>query len=412
MLTNYTIDGFENIKYQGFGKLKFIENKLSELFKRFGYCQVETPTFENYEFYANEDAVNKDDLFKLINASGKILALKPDVTLPVARMAAINHHDPEEIIKFSYLTNIYKDFSNRDKSRKETTQTGIEYFGNSDPACDAEVVALAIIALSSFGIENIHIDLGHVGFINALLDEIQVNKSDREKLFNLIENKNIGDIKEFLKDKNNIPEKYKEILIEIPRLFGEPKDVFKRMNELAVTPKMKAAVDRLTMIYDHLKELGMHQYITFDIGFTNRMNYYTGMIFKGYIDELGEAVLNGGRYDSLSSRFGIDRPACGFSLDLISFMDHLNSKNLLPEEGEPKYILLYPLSERAKAFDKCNDIRKTGRSAEMFYYKDDPKETIKKIMKNSHYEGSEIVQLEGNEYYLWDPITYEREKIK
>lgn len=410
MLTNYTIDGFENIKYQGFGKLKFIENKLSDLFELFGYCQVETPTFENFEFYTNEEAINTDDLFKLINASGKILALKPDATLPIARMAAINHRDPEEIIKFCYQTNIYKDFSNNDKSQKETTQTGIEYFGNSDPTCDGEVIALAIMALNTFGIENIHIDIGHVGFINALLDEIQLSKKDREILFNYIENKNISDIKEFLKKNNKIPEKYKEILIALPTLYGEPEEVLEKMDQLAITPKMDTVIKRLKTIYNYLEELGMKKYITFDIGFTNRMNYYTGMIFKGYIDTLGEPVINGGRYDSLSSRFGIDRPASGFSLDLILLLDYLNAHHMLSEEGEPKYILLYKPEDREKAFLICNDVRKQGRSAEMFVIKNKPEETIKKIMKNSHYDGSEIYELSGNQIFRWNPETIEREE--
>lgn len=401
MLTNYTIDGFENIKYQGFGKLKFIENRLSDLFERFGYCQVETPTFEAYDFYTDKDAVNGDELFKLISSTGKILALKPDATLPVARMAAINHRDPEEIIKFCYQTNVYKDFSASESSKKETTQAGIEYFGNSDPACEGEVIALSIMALTSFGVENIHIDLGHVGFINALLDELYLNREDRQRLFNYIENKNIGDIQDFLKERPNISDTYKKILLALPKLYGKPEEVLDKMEELAINPKMKAVVRRLEDIYNYLKSLGFEDYIHFDIGFTNRMNYYTGLIFKGYLDELGETVLSGGRYDSLSSKFGIDRPACGFSMDLILLLDYLNQKNLLPEEGAPKFILLYEPQKRPEAFEICNKIRSTGRSAEMFALDRNVPEFIGKINKNVHYDGSQIFVL-GDDLREWN----------
>lgn len=412
MLANYTIDGFENIKYQGFGQLKFIQNQLSELFQRFGYCQVETPTFEVLDFYSDEDAVNIDDLFKLISSKGKVLTLKPDATLPIARIAAINHHDPDEIIKLCYQTNIYKDFSSTEISKKETTQAGIEYFGNSDPSCDGEIITLAITALKLFGIKNIHIDIGHVGFINALLDELRLNKIDRDKLFNYIENKNIGDIEIFLNDKDNISDEYKEIILELPKLYGSPEKVITKMKELSITPKMKTVLNRMEQVYNYLRSLGIEDNIHFDIGFTNRMNYYSGMIFKIYLEDLGEPLISGGRYDGLSKKFGIDRPASGFGIDLILLLEYLNKKNLFPKDETPKFILLYQPEFQEEAFKICNDHRKDGRSAEMFAYQNDPQDYINKILKNSHYKNSEIYELNSEGLYKWNLENYSKTKVQ
>ena len=139
MLENYTIDGFENIQYQGYPALQKIENNLGQLFELYGYHPIPTPTFEAYDLYAAEDSIASDDLFKLVNHQGKVLALKPDATLAVTRMAAINHHDPDEIIKFSYLTNIYRSFASPESVKKEMTQMGVEYFGNNSPECDGSV---------------------------------------------------------------------------------------------------------------------------------------------------------------------------------------------------------------------------------------------------------------------------------
>ena len=118
MLENYTIDGFENIQYQGYPALQKIENNLGQLFELYGYHPISTPTFEAYDLYAAEDSIASDDLCKLVNHQGKVLALKPDATLAVTRMAAINHHDPDEIIKFSYLTNIYRSFASPESVKK------------------------------------------------------------------------------------------------------------------------------------------------------------------------------------------------------------------------------------------------------------------------------------------------------
>ena len=400
MLANYTIDGFENIQYQGFGRLRFIENLLTDLYANFGYCQVETPTFEAYDFYANEDSINSDDLFKLVSSTGKVLALKPDATLPIARMAAINHHDPEEIIKFSYLTNIYRDFSAPEIQKKETTQAGIEYFGNQSPECDGEVIALAILSLKLAGVEDIHIDLGNVGFINELLGVLDLDPDQKQRLFRYIENKNIGDIRDFLK-KTDIPEKYKKIILTLPRLYGEPEKIFGQMRGLAVNPAMSAAVDHLSAVYAHLEELGLSQYVQFDLGFTNNMNYYSGTIFKGYIESFGEPVISGGRYDTMSARFGIERPACGFGINLLRLMDYLEKNELIPEQAHAKSVVLYRPEEKPAAFLFSSEKRRSG-SAEMFSLKEiGAQDMVRKILKNPHYKTADIWLLDHG-LFRWD----------
>ena len=237
MLTSYAIEGFENIQYQGFQTLQKIENNLSRLFQLYGYRQVSTPTFESYDLLASEKAIPNDDLFKFINHQGKVLALKPDATLPIARMAAINHHDPQEIIKFCYHTNIYRNFSSPDNIKKEITQMGIEYFGNADPECDGEVIALAIKSLLLNNIKDIHIDMGHVGFIGQLFDAIGLKGKKRNHLLKLIETKNLGDIRDFLSDKS-YPPAIKNIILKMPLLYGDPQEVFSEMETLCITEGM------------------------------------------------------------------------------------------------------------------------------------------------------------------------------
>lgn len=401
MLANYTIDGFENIQYQGFGKLKYIENVLTGLYARFGYCQVETPTFEAYDFYSGEEGMDPDELFKLISSTGKVLALKPDATLPIARMAAINHHDPDEIIKFSYLTNIYRNFSAPEIQKKETTQAGIEYFGNHTPECDGEVIALAILSLRLAGVDDIHIDIGHVGFINALLDELDLTPEERETLFTFIENKNLADIREFLKGKD-IPEEKKRVIKRLPRLYGDPEKVFSEMRSLSLNDGMVQAVDELAAIIRHLKDLGLSDCVAIDLGFTNSMNYYSGMILKGYIENYGESVVNGGRYDDMSRKFGIDRPACGFGIDLVRLMDYLEKFDKIQEQEHAKSVVLYAPDEKMTAFRFLQEKRRNG-SGEMFTLAQrDADDFVRTLLKNPHYRNADIYKMDNGIWFYED----------
>lgn len=399
MLASFTIDGFENIQYQGFGKLKYIENKLSDLYQRYGYCQVETPTFEAYDFFTTGDQINGDDLFKLVAANGKIMALKPDATLQIARMAAINHHDPEEIAKFSYLTNIYRNFPAPDIEKKETTQTGIEYFGNASPSCDAEIVALAILSLKIAGVENIHIDLGHVGLVDEALKLSGLPEEDRRKLFRMIENKNIGDIKDFLNEKPVDPE-VREIIIKLPQLFGPAASVLPELQALEKHQALGACAGTVISIFEQLRDLGFADYVSFDLGFTNNMHYYSGMIFKGYIEDYGEPVINGGRYDTLSSRFGIDRPACGFGLDLVLLMDYLEKNDLILEQRHAKSVILYKEKEAERASHFARTKRKTGSAETFLIEEESPLSFVRRLLKNPHYQNADIYLMdEGISYF-------------
>ncbi len=401
MLTSYTIEGFENIQYQGFKALRQIENKLNDLFKSYGYHQIATPTFEAYDLYANEDAIPSDDLFKLVNHQGKVLALKPDATLPVARMAAINHHNPEEIIKFSYLTNIYRNFSSPDTVKKEITQMGVEYFGNERPECDGEIIALAIESLIANGVTDIQIDLGHVGFINYLLDELSMTQEERSTLFRLIDNKNIGDIRDFLQE-HRIDPAIGKIIVELPMLYGHPTEVFAKMEKLCVNARMEAVVTSLKAIYHHLDIVGLAGYITFDLGFTSQMNYYSDIIFKAYVGNWGEPVIDGGRYDTMSEKFGISRPACGFGIDVLSLMDYLEQHSLLVTEPSSHRVILYYPMDKCQTYRLASRLRLKGEITETFKIEDSPEDVVRSLCAQQLYRKADYYLVRDGGFFQWE----------
>jgi len=398
MLFNYTIDGFENIQHQDYFSLQKNINKLMSLYRSYGYHQISTPTFETYDLYVHEDSIPSDDLFKLVNHQGKVLVLKPDATLPITRMAAMNHPNFEEIIKYSYQTNIYRNFSSPEMVKKEITQIGIEYFGNNSPECDGEVIALAIQSLLEYGIEDVHIDLGHVGFINYLFDELALSPKAKETLFRYIENKNIGDIAAYL-DQLKLPADKKEIILKLPTLYGKPKTVLKEMKKLCINEKMEWVVEQISEIYDHLEVIELSKYVIFDLGFTNQMNYYTDINFKGYISNCGEPVISGGRYNNLSEKFGIPRPACGFAIDLLKVIDYMEQKNLLPQDDQSRNVIFYNCDDKAAAYQFANELRVNDSIAEVFLLKQTWEDHVHSLRKSQLYKNAKLYFLsEGNLY--------------
>lgn len=409
MLTTYTIEGFENIQYQGFQALSQIEHNLTKLYTGYGYHQIAIPTFETYDSFIKNDAISANELFKFISRKGRVLALKPDATLSVARMAAINHHDPNEIIKLFYQTNIYRNFSGPGDVRKEITQMGVEFFGDNSPECDGEIIALAIESLLVNGVSDVQIDLGHVGFINYLLDELTISKADRAKLFELIENKNIGDIQEFLSNRH-YDSKISNIILELPMLYGEPTDVFARMTKLCINQKMQDVVKNLSALFEHLRSVGLDQYVTFDLGFTSSMNYYTDLIFKVYAGNWGAPIIDGGRYNKLSQQFGIDRPACGFAVNLLSLMDYLEEHDLIHTASPAHIVLLYRESEKKRVFELASRLREQGNMTEVFVINSLPTAMIERLQVQRLYQDADYYVFEKDGASKWEgsalsPVT-------
>ncbi len=399
MLFNYTIDGFENIQHQDYFALQQINHKLLSLYRSYGYHQISTPTFETYDLYVNEDSIPSDDLFKLVNHQGKVLVLKPDATLPVTRMAAMNHPNNDDIVKFSYETNIYRNFSSPEIIKKEITQIGIEYFGNDSPECDAEVIAMSIQSLLINGINDVHIDLGHVGFINFLFDDLDFSTKEKSTLFKYIENKNIGDITDYL-NQLTLPEDKKAIILKLPLLYGKPTEVLNTMEALCINDKMRQVVKNISEIYAHLDLIGLAEYVSFDLGFTNQMNYYSDINFKGYINSCGEPVISGGRYNHLSEKFGIPRPACGFAIDILKVIDYMEQHQLRPCDNATIHVIFYESDDVLTAYQLADELRQAGKIADIFMIKSSLADHVQKLHQNPLYKNANIYYLSQKKLFL------------
>lgn len=336
---------------------------ISGIFKSFGYREVATPTIEYYEVFSSiKSSIIKNEIFKLIDKSGELLALRPDATIPIARIVANNYKSSKKNYKLFYNTQVFK-MSNEKK--REVTQTGVEYFGNINPEADAEVISIAIKTLIENGAE-FHIEIGNAGYYKGLLEEVQLSDVLESKLKELVESKNFAEIKKFV-ESLDISEEHREILAKIPDLYGDFTQTLEEAEEYCLNDNMRNAVEDLKEIYDVLADYGYEDHISLDLGLINDLDYYTGMVFKGYVKGYGETVLSGGRYDTLTKYYGQYIPATGFGLNV----DDLINAITVQEDGcdaSDKYIdykINYKKDVRKSAIELAESLRSSGYVVEL-----------------------------------------------
>lgn len=320
---------------------------LKNRFTTYGYKQVRTSTFEHYDMYADiPGTVNKDDMIKIIDTSGKILVLRPDVTIPITRLTAANQVANPIHQRLFYVLDVFRRSGVAD-NQKESTQAGIECFGENTPAIDSEVIMLAIHTLKDLGFSNFKIEIGHAGFYKELIQHAGLSEQELELLQEFIQSKNITEIESFLNERA-IDTDLKEAIQSIPILYGEPEQVIQQANEIIRNKNMQNVLQNLIDVYDVLKDYGAEKHVVLNLGLINNMNYYTGIIFQGFVDMIGQPVLMGGRYDHLGSRFNNDIPAIGFAFEVDSLLQAVQQKNLETSGSEVADIVIYYSKEKQK----------------------------------------------------------------
>jgi len=356
-MMNFTIEGANDLQFHELLGFEWINENIEQTMRRHGYKQILTPNFEHYDMYGLENAVSRESMFKLIDPSGKVLVLRPDATIPICRMSAAQFKNPDELLKFSYVTTIFREDNSNTNYKKDFLQGGIEYFGDPSSNCDGEVISIAIEMLLNLGLEQVQIDIGEVSFLESLLCEMSLSREEQITLKSLIENKNMGDLEWFL-NKLDIDQKIADAALTLPMLFGSYQKVMKKAGNLCLNEGMQQALDKLTEVYEVLKIYGYADYVSFDLGFTNQMSYYSGLIFKGYVENYSDSVVAGGRYDKLSKNFGVDRPACGFGINITSLTETLTDKD--PIKGYFDVLVSYPKGDLAGGVRASSKLRKLG----------------------------------------------------
>ncbi len=354
-----TPQGVKDELFHEYERKQNIVEDINNIFKSFGYREAFTPTIEYYDIFSSiKSTVLKGEMFKLIDKSGDILVLRPDVTIPIARMVANNSKTSSR--KFKVLYN-HQVFRMDDENRREITQTGIEYFGSDKLDSDAEVISIAAKSLLKIDID-FRIEIGHANYYKGLLEEVNIDDEETYlTLKELIENKNFVEL-EKLAGELDLDQNIRNAIIEMPKLYGNYKEVLLEAEKLSLNEKMRTSLKDLREVCETIEDFGYDEYISVDLGLINHLDYYTGVTFKGYMASHGEMILSGGRYDDLAKNYGKSIPATGFAIDVDELLSGIDKQNKNTEnlDNYTDYKVIYKKAERKAAFNLMEKLRDNG----------------------------------------------------
>lgn len=334
-------------------RLEELEGKALTVCKNWSYQKTMTPGLE-YRACVEPDADKEDHLYKFFDRSGHTLVLRPEFTTPIARMVATRQRGSQFPLRFCYSGDVYRN----DHARyREFRQVGVELIGSDNNIADAEVIALAVEIMKTLDIKNFQLNLGHNGIFSGLAEEMKFDSRLREELEDGIARKDMVKLEKVIAG-NDFPSDAKELLLALPHLTGK-EDVLNKLENWSHIQPIRRAVESLRTVFMYLKEFGVQEYVSLDLGILKGFSYYTGAIFEGYVPGIGTPLIEGGRYDGLYADFGMQHGATGFAINIGLMLDQTSGFEL-----ETAEVLVYGQSPGA-VIKRCRELRKGGKKVEM-----------------------------------------------
>ena len=357
-----TPEGTRDLLFDESVARRTVEDKLRSLFEAYGYSEVITPGLEFYDVFTLKTRYfAQESMYKLSDAKGRLMVLRPDSTMPIARLAATRLKDGLYPLKLFYNQNIFRINPKNSGRDDEITQSGIEIIGGESKRADMEALNLATEVLKACAVDDFRLEIGDSAFFKALISKVTEDDDEIEEIRSHIENKNFPELRSALK---KYPKSNETAALEaLPGLFGGA-EVLDKAEEVLKGTDTHSILDELKQVYQYLSELGVSDKITIDLGLVNKANYYTGIVFRGYIQGYGMSVLSGGRYDTLIGDFGMDLPATGFAVNINAAANAILKSNSKPLTN-PVQVLVHAEKDSLKlGFMRCRDLLSKGIRAE------------------------------------------------
>jgi ATP phosphoribosyltransferase regulatory subunit len=354
--------GTKDILPEEAGRKRCIENQLAALFSTWGFSEVITPAFEYFEtLKAGAPGDAEDSVFRFFDRGGRMLALRPDMTTPIARVAAMRMKESPLPLRLFYLANVFRHEQAQAGRQCEFYQAGVELLGADGAMADAEVVALAVEAMQKAGLKEFQVGLGQVDFISGIMEAAEIRGAEASLIKKALVARDMVSLGETM-DEIGVGTASRKLLEQLPLLHGQEKllrDVRRQVGD----KKSQTALDNLAEIYELLRGYGVEKFVTFDLGIIRDFEYYTGMVFEAYTAGLGYPICGGGRYDRMTSAFGADYPATGFALGIERVILALERQNACPEENEEVVLVSWAEGFRQQAIKEALSLRAKGTNA-------------------------------------------------
>lgn len=307
---------------------EIVAGKLRSLYQKYGYLPYKMSKFEEYDLYArNKEFLDGARIVTFNDMDGKLLALKPDITLSIVK----NDLDGGAKRKVYYSETVYR-AQKKSGGFKELHQTGLECIGEIDLYDEYETLYLAAASLKEVS-ENFVLDISHRGILSAALKEVNADKQFSKQIMHLIAEKNTHGLTAFCETNSVKPDKF----LALVNAYGTPKTALERLENVFESAEAKRAFSHLKTLCTLLENTEFKDKIRVDFSVVGSGNYYDGVVFSGFIDGIGEAVLSGGRYDRLLARMGKKSGAIGFAV-YLDLLENLGKKR---RSADVDIVVLY-----------------------------------------------------------------------
>jgi ATP phosphoribosyltransferase regulatory subunit len=346
-------------------RVRRLSGRLEEVFRSWGYREVVTPAFEYLETVtAGVGSLGRrEDLYQFFDRKGRTLALRPDMTTPIARLVATKLAGEPLPLRLSYFAQVYRHRDRKAGSAHEILQAGIELIGAQSSAADAEVVAMACATLSAAGLQGFKIGLGHVDFVEGIFAAAGVKAEKEAELKDAMVARDLVAFEKGVAEASLSSEKA-ALLLSMATFQGTYEQAAERYRGVGNGRVARALAELGTMLA-LLEDLGVAGQVSLDLGLARSLGYYTGVVFEGYVQGVGSPVMGGGRYDNLLADFGGDAPATGFALELDRVLAALERQNRLPQEMALDVVMECPPGQEAQAMSRARQLRSRGQTVEV-----------------------------------------------
>jgi len=339
---------------------RVVEERLLGVFRRWGYREVVTPTYEYFDVLSKgTDHELQEGMFKMVDReSGRLLALRADITPQIARIVATRLRDEPKPLRLGYVTNVFRFDEPQVGRYREFYQAGVELVGLPNPEGDAEMIAMTVEGLRALGLAEFQIDVGQTGFFRGILEDLGADAETARGLRSALARKDVSSLERRVAGLG-APAAVTELLLALPALYGRG-DVLDRAEALVKNARSEAALANLAEVYRLLRLYGLADSVLLDLGEVRGFDYYSGVHFEAYVSGLGAPLVGGGRYDQMLAHFGYDCPATGFAFEVGRALLALESQGTGPALVGPDFFIIDFTPDKTRALALARRYRDLG----------------------------------------------------
>ena len=373
---------------------RYAEIILRRVFETYGFSEIKTPLFEELKLFTMKSGEEiREQIYHFQDKSGRELALRPELTAPVARLYMDKFQKSPRPIKMYYFGSCFRYERPQAGRWRQFWQFGCELIGGKSPEAEAEIISLANHSLKELGLDDFQIHVGNLGILRGVLEEAGISGDVQDEIMGIIDKGDMNELQEYL-DRVNLPGMYRNILITLIGLKGGKElllQVKKLIKDIEHASNALRDLEDLLITLDYF---GMDNYVV-NLGIARGLDYYSGMVFEIYVHGLGaqKQICGGGTYNLIEVFGGEQVESTGFAFGFDRVMGALESQRIDLNFKHPLKVYVAPISEktRPKAFEIVQNLRKEGIASDV----DLARKKLKKILSYANNLGVRFVVLIG-----------------